>query len=158
MTPHKKIRLTQQKFKQLTDELEELVTVGRKLLADKLADYRTDDQSEENAGYSDVLEEKRWMEERIKTLEHMLEDAEITHAHCDLDNVSIGCSVTILRDGKKRTFTVVPSLDSNPSEGKISEESPMGKALLGKKVGDKISVNSPSSKCNCEILKIASGE
>ena len=72
MTPHKKIRLTQQKFKQLTDELEELVTVGRKLLADKLADYRTDDQSEENAGYSDVLEEKRWMEERIKTLEHML--------------------------------------------------------------------------------------
>lgn len=154
MAPRNPVKLTSQKFKQLKDELDELVTVGRKLAADKLEAYRSDDRSDENSAYSDVLEEKEWMEKRIKELEETLENAEIADSACDLDKVSLGCEVTVLRDKKEMNFTIVPSLEADPSKGRISEVSPMGKALLGKKIGEKIVVNTPDAKCNCKILKI----
>ena len=149
------VRLTSQKFKQLRNELDELVTVGRKVIADKLEAYRSDDRSEDYSGYSDVLEEKQWMEKRIKQLEDTLENAEIADASCDLDRVSLGCEVRVDREGKEVKFIIVPSLEADPSSGHISEVSPMGKALLGRKVGEKVIVNTPDAKCNCKILGIS---
>jgi len=150
------IQITADKLKQLKDELSNLLTVGRKGLADKLDQYRTDDNSEDQAAYSEVLEEKRWMEERISQLQEILENAEVTKVKCDIGKVSLGCAVTVMRNGKKLTFIVVPSLDADPRKGKISDESPMGKALLGRKIGEQVVVNSPEAKCNCKILEIKS--
>jgi transcription elongation factor GreA len=148
------IQITADKLRQLKAELEQLITVGRKSLADKLDQYRTDDNSEDQAAYSEVLEEKRWMDERISELQDILENAQVTKPKCDIGKVSLGCLVTVERSGKRLTFIVVPSLDADPRKGKISDESPMGKALLGKKVGEKVVVNSPDSPCNCKILEI----
>lgn len=154
MAPTKKIRLSMEKFKQLKAELEELVTIGRKLVADRLEEYRGGDDLSENTAYSEVLEEKQWMEQRIKELEETLEKAEITEEKCDIDRVSIGCAVTVKRNGNEMTFTVVPSIEADPASGKISDESPIGKALIGKKVGESFQVDSPDSKCRCTVLKI----
>lgn len=148
------VQITAEKLIQLKNELQDLITSGRKALADKLDQYRTDDNSEDQAAYSEVLEEKRWMEERIGQLQGILENAEITKLKCDIGKVSLGCLVTVERNGKRLTFIVVPSLDADPRQGKISDQSPMGKALLGRKVGEKVVVNSPDSQCNCKILEI----
>lgn len=152
------IQITAEKLRQIKEELQHLLTKGRKDLADKLDQYRTDDNSEDQAAYSQVLEEKRWMEVRIAELQSILENAKVTKMKCEIGKVTLGCSVTVLRDGKKMKFTVVPSIDADPRQGKISDESPMGKALLGKKVGEKVVVNTPDSKCNCKILGIVAGE
>lgn len=149
------VKLTSQKFKQLKDELDELVNVGRKVIADKLESYRTDDRSEDYSAYSDVLEEKEWMERRINELEDMLENAEIADVSCDLEKVSLGCEVRVDRDGKEMKFVIVPSLEADPAKGRISEVSPMGKALLGKKVGEKVVIDAPEVRCNCKVLGIS---
>lgn len=157
MSPKNPIRLSQAKFKQLTDELEELVTIGKKLIADKLEQYRGDENTEENTAYSEVLEEKQWMDDRIRELERILENAVITEEKCDLEKVSIGCSVTVSRNGKKMTFTVVPSIEANSQENKISDESPMGKALIGKKVGEVFHIDTPEITCKCKVIEINKG-
>ena len=92
MATQKTVLLTPQKFKQLKAELKELITVGRKHVADKLEEYRSDDQTEDNSAYSEVLDEKRWMDQRISQLERTLENAEIANPSCDMDRVSSSSS------------------------------------------------------------------
>lgn len=154
MPIRKTIKLTSACFRQLKNELDELITIGRKLIADKLEQYRSDDNTEENVAYSQVLEEKQFLEERIRELERMLERAQIAPEKCDLDKVSLGCTVVVSRNGRKQSYTIVPSLEADPGSGKISEVSPMGKALVGRKVGEKITVNTPGAQCTCKVIEI----
>ncbi|MEA3356928.1 MAG: GreA/GreB family elongation factor [Patescibacteria group bacterium] len=146
--------MTAKKYKQLQDELEEMKSVGRKVLADKLELYRSDGNSEEGNAYNEILEEKFTMDDRVSELSEMLANAEVTNGKCSRVTVEIGCPVTIQRNGKQVKYYVVSGVEANPSEKKISEDSPLGKAVIGKKVGDSIEIDTPNEKCKCKIVSI----
>lgn len=156
MVTKEKVKLTPEKFKQLNNELDELMTIGRKVIANKLNEYRNDSNTiEDGAAYNDVIEEKRQIEDRIMEISKILENSEISTMACDLSKVAVGCSVTVDRNGCEHTFVLVPSLDADPAKGKISDESPIGQALIGKKVGEKVVVDTPEAKCDCKVLAIS---
>lgn len=149
------VKLTKEKNKQLKDELAEMKSIGRKLLADKLNQYRTDSTSDDGAAFNDVVAEKEALEARIVELEDMLSDVVITNVQsCVCDVVGLGCKVSVEIGEKNMEFQIVSSIESDPSKGKISEESPLGSALFGKKKGDKVRVKTPSSSAEYTILNI----
>lgn len=149
----KKVFLTPKKYKQLKDELEEMKTIGRKLLANKLDQYRSENQAEDGTAFNEVIAEKEAMEARIEELTDMLANAVVTEKQ-NCKNVEVGCKVTIEREGNEVEYQVVSSIESDPSEGKISEESPLGASLLGKKEGDKIKVDTPEAPVEYKVVKV----
>lgn len=153
MKSNKVVQLTAEKHKQLKDELAEMKSIGRKLLADKLDQYRTDSNSDDGAAFNEVVAEKEALESRIVELEEMLSDAVISRVQV-CDDVRLGCKVSVEIGGKSMDFHLVSSIESDPAEGKISEESPLGSALLGKKKGDKVKVKTPSASTEYKIVKI----
>lgn len=155
MKSNKVVQLTKEKHKQLKDELAEMKSIGRKLLADKLNQYRTDSNSEDGVAFNDVVAEKEALEARIVELDEMLENVVISNAQsCVCDVARLGCKVLVEIGDKKMEFHIVSSIESDPAKGKISEESPLGSALLGKKKGDKVRVKTPSSSTEYKILNI----
>jgi transcription elongation factor GreA len=153
MSKAKKVFLTPDKYKQLKDELEEMKTIGRRLLADKLDQYRSENKSEDGAAFNEVIEEKEALENRIDEITDMLDNAEVTeHKNCKA--VQLGCKVTVQKDQKETDFQVVSSIESDPSAGKISEKSPLGSALLGKQKGDKVKVNTPEKDVEYTVVSI----
>jgi len=153
MKSKKGVQLTAEKYKQLNDELAEMKSIGRKLLADKLDQYRTDSSSEDGAAFNEVVTEKEAMEVRIVELEEMLSDAVISKAQV-CNDVRLGCKVLVEIGKEDMEFQIVSSVESDPAKGKISEESPLGSALLGKKKGDKVKVKTPSSSAEYKITQV----
>ncbi|MBN2100840.1 GreA/GreB family elongation factor [Candidatus Dojkabacteria bacterium] len=152
----KKVQLTPKKYKALKDEYDELRTIGRKLLADKLDQYRLESEQDDSSAYSAVLEEKMAMEDRIKELSDILESAEVSEGcPSGKDKVSVGCEVTIDVDGKKRDFTVVSPVESDPEEGRLPEDSPLGSALMGRKIGEEFSIDTPTGKKKVKVESIS---
>jgi transcription elongation factor GreA len=153
MAKKKEVYLTPAKYKQLKDELEEMKTIGRKLLADKLDQYRSDNKSEDGAAFNQVIAEKEAMESRIDELTELLDNANVKEQK-NCKNVQLGCKVVLERDGQERDFQVVSGVESDPSEGKISDDSPLGSALLGKKPGDKVEVDTPDKPIEYKLVKV----
>ena len=111
----------------------------------------------ENAEYDAAKDEQRDIEARIEELEKILKNAEVfVEEEADLDKVSIGCQVKILdcEFDEELTYKIVGSTEANSLKGKISNESPVGKALLGKKVGDTVTVTTPAGEFEYKILSI----
>ena len=143
----KEILLSAQGLKALEDELEYLKVVKRKEMAEKIAVARSYGDLSENSEYDDAKNEQAQMEARIADIEVTLKHARvIDESDISNENVHIGSTVTVYNGmlEEDAVYTIVSASESNPEEGKISDESPVGKALLGKKAGDRVAVDLPN--------------
>ena len=156
MAGEKKI-LTYAGLRALEDELENLKVVRRKEVAVKIREAREQGDLSENAEYDAAKDEQRDIETRIEDIEKILKHAEVVvEDEVDLDKISVGCTV-VLYDKEfeeEVEYKIVGSTEANSLAGKISNESPLGKALIGKKVGDNIEVNAQAGVIEYEVLKI----
>lgn len=153
----KKNLLTYAGLKKLEEELHDLKVVKRKEVAEKIKEAREQGDLSENAEYDAAKDEQRDIEARIEELEKILKNAEVVvEEEADLDKVSIGCSVKILdcEFEEELEYKIVGSTEANSLKGKISNESPVGKALLGKKVGDTVTVETPAGEFSYKVLSI----
>ncbi len=132
-------------YKELQDELENLKTVGRKEAAEKIKVARSYGDLSENAEYDEAMSDQAKLEARISELENMLKNAKVfDESSLSKDVIHIGSNVVIVDDKKNEfSYKIVGYAQADPDAGKISDESPVGKALLGKKVGDDVQVEAP---------------
>lgn len=140
---------------ELEAELEKLKTEGRVDIAEKLKVARSYGDLSENSEYDEAKSEQAKLEARITELEYQLDHAELIDSG-DSESVSMGSKVTVVRqsDKKEIVYEIVGFSQSNPSQGKISDESPVGAALMGAKVGDKVVVEAPVGNIEFKIKKI----
>lgn len=142
---------------ELEKELEELKS-RRGLIAQKIADARDYGDLSENAEYSEARNEQAQVESRIAEIEEILQNASlITNGGGKSSTVTLGVTVDLQHVGsnKRVSYTIVGSVEADPLEGKISDESPIGQALMGKKVGEKVSIVTPSGNVGYEIASIS---
>lgn len=156
MANEKELYLTEEGLKSIKDELEDLIQVKRPAVIVSLKEARAQGDLSENAEYDAARTEQAIVESRIKELEAMLENAVII-TDVKTDVVSIGTKVTIeyVSDEEEETYSIVGSKEADPFTNKISNESPIATAILGKKVGDVVSVDSPNGKYDVKIIKIS---
>ena len=154
----KKIRLTDDGLKKLQDELENLKTTGRKEIAEKIKIARGYGDLSENSEYDEAKNEQAKIEARIVEIEAMLKNVEIiADVKGSSKTVMLGSKVKILdvEFEEEATYRIVGSAEADPNEGLISDESPVGKALLGHKVGDTIFAEAPAGEIEFKILAIS---
>ena len=157
MMAEKEVLLTQNGLQKLEDELDFLKTTKRKEVAERIKIAISYGDISENSEYDDAKNEQAFIEGRIITLEKMLRNARIIGgADVDTGVVNVGATVIIkdLEFGDIVEYTIVGSAEADPTENMISNESPVGRALLGRVIGDKISVNVPVGAIEYEILEI----
>lgn len=153
----KKTLLTYTGLKKLEDELENLKVVKRKEVAAKIKEAREQGDLSENAEYDAAKDEQRDIEARIEELEKILKNAEIVvEDDVDLEKINIGCTVDVYdrEFEEEMEFKIVGSTEANSLAGKISNESPVGKALIGAKVGDTVSVETQAGVFQYKVLEI----
>jgi transcription elongation factor GreA len=150
----KPVYLTAEGLIKLKAELNRLITVERPRVAARIHDAKLDGDISENAEYEDAKQEQSFLEGRIATLEAQLKNAEVI-AKGNGDRVSIGSKVVIKGSEGEETFTIVGSAEAAPREGRISNESPVGSALMGHRKGEKITVHAPSGPIEYTLVKIS---
>lgn len=141
----------------LEQELEMLKTVKRKEVVERIKIARSFGDLSENSEYDSAKEEQAFVEGRITTLENMIRNAKIIEeSELTTDAVSLGRTVTFveLPNGDEESYTIVGSAEADPFEGKISNDSPIAKSLMGKKVGDEVSVQTPGGEMSVRITSI----
>jgi transcription elongation factor GreA len=149
------VYVTPEGLKKLEDELEHLRTVKRQEVAQRLHEAMEDGELIENAEYEAAKNEQAFVEGRILELEHMLAQAQVIEPGKSTGVVGIGSTVVIQEDSKPaETYTIVGAAEANPREGLISNESPLGQALLDHKVGDDVDVRAPAGTLRFRIVKI----
>ena len=157
MAEAKKRLLTYAGLKALEDELENLKVVKRKEVAGKIKEAREQGDLSENAEYDAAKDEQRDIEARIEELEKILKNAEVVvEDEVDLDRINIGCQVKILdlEYDEELDYKIVGSTEANSLKGKISNESPVGKALIGAKIGDIVEVETQAGVIKYKVLEI----
>ena len=157
MAAEKKNILTYEGLKKLEDELEDLKVNRRKEVADKIKEAREQGDLSENAEYDAAKDEQREIEARIEELEKILKNAEVVDEdEVDVDTINIGCKVKVLdvEFDEELEFRIVGSTEASSLQGKISNESPVGKALLRHKVGDVVEVETQAGVIEYKILEI----
>ncbi|QJD85891.1 transcription elongation factor GreA [Cohnella herbarum] len=153
----KEVLLTQDGLKRLEDELENLKSVKRREVAERIKVAIGYGDISENSEYEDAKNEQAFIEGRIITLEKMLRNARIINSdEIDLETVSIGSKVVVedLEFGDTMEYTIVGTAESDPLNNKISNESPVGKAIIGKKKGTTVEVNVPAGIIQYKIVDI----
>ena len=153
----KKNLLTYEGLKKLEDELQDLKVVKRKQIAQKIKEAREQGDLSENAEYDAAKDEQRDIEARIEQIEKILKNAEVVvDDEVDLDKINVGCKVKVLdvEFDEEEEFKIVGSSEANSLGGKISNESPVGKALLGAKVGDTVRVETQAGMIEYKVLEI----
>lgn len=153
----KKNILTYAGLKQYEDELQNLKVVKRKEVAQKIKEAREQGDLSENAEYDAAKDEQRDIELRIEELEKLLKNAEVVvEDEIDLDKINVGCKVKVyeIDFDEEMEFRIVGSTEANSLQNKISNESPVGKALLGKKVGDIVDVETQVGVIQYKVLEI----
>lgn len=153
----KKNILTYEGLKKYEEELQELKVVKRREVAEKIKEAREQGDLSENAEYDAAKDEQRDIEARIEELEKILKNAEVVDEdEVDLEKINIGCKVKILdiEYNEECEYKIVGSTEANSLKGKISNESPVGKALIGKKQGDIITVETPAGSLQYKVLEI----
>lgn len=150
----KKVLLTEEGLKKLKEELRVLKEDRRREVIERIQEAVSHGDLSENADYAQAKEEQSFIEGRIQEVEEMIKNAEIIAHSANHSIVSIGSTVTINMNGNELKYTIVGSNEANPAAGKISNESLVGKALLGSKVGQKVSVTSPAGLTEYEITHI----
>jgi transcription elongation factor GreA len=157
MAEEKQHYMTEAGKQKLQDELEVLKTEKRKEVVERIKIARSFGDLSENSEYDSAKEEQAFVESRIQQLENMIRNAVIIEDDkSNPDVVSIGKSVTFLElpDGDKETYTIVGSAEADPFEGKISNDSPMGKSLLGKGIDQEVTVQTPGGEMKVKIVEV----
>ena len=153
----KKNILTYEGLKRYEDELHDLKVIKRKEVAQKIKEAREQGDLSENAEYDAAKDEQRDIEARIEELEKILKNVEVV-AEEDVtsDRINIGCTVVIrdMEETETEEYSIVGSTEANSLMGKISNESPGGKALLGASVGDIVTVSTPAGEFQYKVLEI----
>lgn len=157
MVEEKSFYMTEEGKTKLEEELEFLKTDKRKQVVERIKIARDFGDLSENSEYDAAKDEQAFVETRIAQLEKMIRNAVIIESDNENPNVvGLGSSVTFkeLPDEDEETYRIVGSAEADPFEGKISNDSPMAKAILGKEVGDKVTVPTPGGEMEIEILKV----
>ena len=154
--PQKGSYLTKEGFARLEAELEHLRSVKRAEVADRIQKAKEIGGTVDNAEYDDSKNEQAFVEGRILTLERIIDSAIIIGDEAERsDKVQLGASVTVLnQNDAEEEYTIVGSAEADPGQGRISNESPVGKALLNKKVGEEVQVNTPAGTVTLTISSI----
>lgn len=147
--------VTKEKLEELKQELADLKGRKRIEVGERLKRAKELGDLSENSEYFEAREEQAQVETRIGELEDMIKTAEIIEKSSSTANVSIGSTVEVEKGGQKMKLTIVGSNEANPDGGFISNESPLGRAFLGKKAGDKVTVSVPKGKVEYLILSIS---
>ena len=153
----KKNLLTYEGLQKLESELHNLKVVKRKEVAQKIKEAREQGDLSENAEYDAAKDEQRDIEARIDEIEISLKNAEVgVEEEVDLDKISVGCRVKILdmEYDEELDYKIVGSTEANSLKGKISNESPVGKALLGARIGEVVTVETQAGDLNYKVLEI----
>jgi transcription elongation factor GreA len=146
--------LTADGIQTLKSELKELIEVKRPQLAERLKEAKADGDLSENAAYDAARDEQGFVEGRISEIEHILKHSKLIQNKTNT-TVSLGSTVHVeLEDGQQQ-YTIVGSTEANPDKGMISDQSPLGRALLGKKPGEAVEISVPNGKMTYKITKIA---
>ena len=157
MADSKKRLLTYAGLKALEDELENLKVVKRKEVAAKIREAREQGDLSENAEYDAAKDEQRDIEARIEELEAILKNVEVVvEDEVDFDKINVGCTIKVfdITYDEEMEFKIVGSTEANSLQGKISNESPVGKALLGREVGEEVVVETQAGEITYKVLKI----
>jgi transcription elongation factor GreA len=150
----KPVYLTAEGKSSLEEELTHLKMVRRPEVADRIQQAKMDGDVSESGEYEDAKNEQAWVEGRIRTLEHMLQNSRIIEGTRS-DTVMLGSRVQLRDgDGSEYEWTIVGSAEANPRQSRISNESPVGKALMGKKKGEKVTVDTPGGREEFTLLKV----
>lgn len=153
----KKNILTYEGLKKLEDELQDLKVVQRREIAQKIKEAREQGDLSENAEYDAAKDEQRDIEARIEQIEKILKNAEVVlDEEIDLNKISIGCVVRVLdiEYDEEEEYKLVGSSEASSLENKVSNESPIGKALIGAQVGDIVEVEAPAGVVQYKVLSI----
>jgi transcription elongation factor GreA len=157
MANNQPVYLTAEGLKKIQDEYEYLTDTRRKEVAQMIAEAKAEGDISENAGYDEAKTAQGFLEGRIRELENLLKNAQIIEeSDKPKGEVSLGRTVMVREDGtdSEESYTIVGSVEADPTSGRISNSSPIGKALLGKRVGQKATVQTPGGELIFEILKI----
>ena len=146
--------LSKDGLEKLRAELDEMTSVKRPEVAKRIHDAKEHGDLSENAEYEDAKNEQAFVEGRIQTLEALIKNATIIDENHSTDHVQIGSTVAVESPDGEETFTIVGSTEAKPAEGRISNESPVGRALLGKKKGEKVVVRVPAGDFTYKIISI----
>lgn len=150
------VYLTAEGIVRLQEELEELVNVRRPALSKRLRKAIQQGDLWENADYITAKEEQGFLEGRIQQIETMLRNAVLIEANNDNDRVRLGSLVAVVEDGSsdEEVFHLVGPAEADPSQGRISYESPLGRALLERRVGDVVRVTAPAGEIRFRVVRI----
>ena len=153
MNLNQKIFFTKDGLNTLKKEYDDLVNSKRPNAVNRLSLARGQGDLAENSEYSDAKQDLAFIDGRIAELEQVISEAKVVSTHSK-SKVDVGCKVTLHINGKKETFTIVGEWEADPLQKKISHSSPLGKALIGKKIGEKVEVEAPVGKILYKILGI----
>ncbi|MGE5298369.1 MAG: transcription elongation factor GreA [Acidobacteriaceae bacterium] len=151
---NKKVLLTKDGLERLQSELKDLKDDRRREVIERIQEAISHGDLSENADYAQAKEEQAFIEGRIQEIEDMIKNAEIISQNGNHHSVSIGSTVTVAVNGKEAKYTIVGSNEANPAGGKISNESLVGRTLLGSKTGQKVIVETAAGKTLYEIVSI----
>lgn len=146
--------LSQERFDELSKELNELKTKGRQEVAQRLKQAKELGDLSENSEYQEAREEQSRLEQKIGEIEDMLKHSSIIKKPTGTATVRIGSKVKVKNDGQVLHYEIVGSNEANPATGSVSNESPLGRGLLGHKVGDFIFIKAPKGEIGYQILSI----
>ena len=146
--------LSREGLDKLRAELEEMTSVKRPEVAQRIHDAKEHGDLSENAEYEDAKNEQAFVEGRIQTLEALIKNATLIDENTSNDHVQIGSTVKVSGPDGSQTFTIVGSTEAKPAEGRISNESPVGRSLLGKKKGETVTVTVPAGDLDYKIVSI----
>ena len=156
MNVHQPVYLTSEGVEKLRQELDHLIKVKRPALADRLHKAIQQGDLSENADYIAAKEEQGFLEGRIQQVQVMLRNAVIIAEDTSSDQVVLGSTVTVVEDGfdESETFRIVGPAEADPTNGRVSDESPLGRSLLGHGVGDTITIEAPAGQIAFRIVAI----
>lgn len=149
------LMLTKDGLTRLKEELNNLKTKSRKEIIERIRSAKEFGDLSENAEYEDAKNQQSFTEGRIQELEAMISRAKIIPNRADKSKISIGDNVEIECDGEKSSYSIVGANESDPLGGKISADSPIARALMGRKVGENVEVAVPDGTMKCKVLKIS---
>ena len=150
-----KIQITKNGFEALEKELELIVEKKRPKLVERLSNARAEGDLSENSDYQNAREELSFMDGKIAELQGVIKNAEVISGSGNGNEVSVGTSVKVKVNGAEHEYHVVGEWEADPMKKKISHTSPLGKALVGKKKGEKVDVEAPAGKVSYEIVEIS---
>jgi len=152
----KPVYLTPEGKKKLEEELHHLTTVKRREVAEAIRSAKEEGDLSENSAYDEAKLQQGFLEGRVQQIEAQLRNAVIISQNGKSDTVQVGRKVTVLDEdfGEEETYLIVGSAEADPLDGKISNESPIGQALLGRKVGEVVEANTPGGVVMFKIVKV----